>query len=147
MKRKLMVYLLRASGLALAALIISVHPSYSAVPGENGRVHLNRHQLRTLQTTAHTADDFYLLSEYYAQEGQRLERKAKEHQEEAEGYASGRVFEPKTGIPGGLLAHCRYFAWYYHQKAEQQKSLATHYEDLAKAAGGCCDKSPIDRGA
>jgi hypothetical protein len=43
------------------------------------------------------------------------------------------VFEPKTGFPGGLLAHCRYFAWYYHQKAEQQRSLAAYYEDMAKS--------------
>src|ERR1700756_5055290 len=111
--------------LALAVMTVSMHLGYAAVPQETGPVHLGRHQRKALQKTAHTADDFWVLSKYYAQESERLERKAKAHQEEAEGYASGRVFEPK--FPGGLLAHCRHFAWYYHQKAEQRKSLATHY--------------------
>jgi hypothetical protein len=125
----------------MAALTISARLGYAAVPEEKGPTHLNNHQLKTLQKTAHTADDFCLLSKFYAQESARLERKAREHQEEADGYASRRVFEPKTGFSGGLLAHCRYFAWYYHQKAERQRSLAAYDEDLAQSAGGRCDKS------
>jgi hypothetical protein len=48
---------------------------------------------------------------------------------------------PKRVFPG-LLAHCRYVAWYYHQKADNKRGLAAHYEALAKAAVGRCEKSP-----
>lgn len=125
----------------ITAVTISVGFGYAAVPEDKGSVHLSKHQLKTLQKTAHSADDFCLLSKYYSQESERSERKAKQHEEEADGYASRRVFEPKTGLPGGLLAHCRYFAWYYHQKAEKQKSLAAHYKNLAQSAGTRWDKS------
>ena len=84
----------------LAALTISVRFGYATVPEEKGPTYLNKHQLKTLRKRAHTADDFCLLSKSYAQESARLERKAREHQEEADGYASGRVFEPKNSDSG-----------------------------------------------
>jgi hypothetical protein len=123
----------------IAALTISARFGYAAVPEEKGPTHLNKHQLKTLQKTAHTADDFCLLSKFYAQESEHLERTAMEYEEQADRYAS-RLFNPKTGFPGGFLGQCRYLASYYHHKAEQRESLATHYEDLAQAAGGRCDK-------
>lgn len=125
----------------VTALTFLVPLGNAAVPGDNGSVHLSRHQLKTLQKTARTGDDFCLLSKYFTQQSDRLERNAKEHQEEADGYASRRVFEPKTGLPGGLLAHCRYFAWYDHQEAEKKKSLAAPYKSLAQSAGARCTKS------
>ncbi len=78
--------------------------------------------------------DFERLALYYTIQSQRLQKRADEHADEGEGYASRRVFELKTGLPGVLLAHCRYFAWYYQKKTNQAKALATQYDALAKSA-------------
>jgi hypothetical protein len=96
---------------------------------------MSKKELKWLTKNGAKQADFERLASYYTIQTQRLQKRADEHAEEAEGYASRRVFEPKTGIPGGLLAHCRYFAWYYGEKANQAKVLAKHYEALAKSAG------------
>lgn len=98
-------------------------------------VQMSKKELKWLTKNGAKQADFERLASYYSIQNQRLQKRADEHAEEAEGYASRRVFEPKTGIPGGLLAHCRYFAWYYKEKANQAKALAEHYEALAKSAG------------
>jgi hypothetical protein len=124
----------------IAALTISARAGHAAVPEKKGPTHLNKHQLKTLKKSAHTPDEFWLLSKYYGQESEHQERTAMEYEEQADRYAS-RLFNPKTGFPGGFLGQCRYLASYYHHKAEQRERLATHYQDLAQAAGGRCDKS------
>jgi hypothetical protein len=43
-------------------------------------------------------------------------------------------FRTENGY-AGRLAHCRYFACYYEEKANQAKSLASNYEELAKSVG------------
>lgn len=96
---------------------------------------ISKKQLKWLMKDGAKPADFERLAAYYTIHSQRVQKRVDEHAEEAEGYASRRVFEPKRCIPGGLLAHCRYFAWYYQEKANQAKALATHYEELAKSAG------------
>ncbi len=78
--------------------------------------------------------DFERLGSYYTVQNQRLQKRADEHADEGEDYASRRVFELKTGLPGVLLAHCRYFAWHYQKKSNQAKALATQYDASAKSA-------------
>lgn len=118
--------------LLLAALTAFGGPQCVAVRSEG---QMSKKELKWLIKNGANQADFERLASYYTVQSQRLQKRADEHAEEAEGYASRRVFEPKTGIPGGLLAHCRYFAWYYREKANQAKALARHYEALAKSAG------------
>lgn len=91
---------------------------------------LKKKELRHLIATARTEDDHLRLAAYYRCKAKLLARKAQEHADEADAFASGRLFEPKTGIPGGLLAHCRQFSAYYWQQARRAEEMAESQEKL-----------------
>lgn len=90
---------------ASAALTVSIStgPPSAAELRAPDRLQLSKGEVKSLLRAAHTAEGFRLLSRYYGQEGERLEQRAREHHEEAEGYASRRVFEPEQASPAALL--------------------------------------------
>jgi len=59
-----------------------------------------------------------------------------EHEEEADDYATERRFEPKTGIPGGLLAHCRQLSELYRRRSRSASAAALIDHEKAEAIGG-----------
>lgn len=91
--------------LVLSAALVAVQSN--AAPQERVQHKLTKKELTSLVKNARTASDHRLLAAYYRQEAERLMKRSKEHEELAGAYANRTVFEPKTGLLGGLVHHCR----------------------------------------
>lgn len=98
--------------------------------------------LKHLLNNTRTPADHLRLAAYYRHRAQKLRNRSEAHEAEAQGYASRSVFEPKTGIPGGLLRHCREWAWRYAEDAKQADALAAVHDKLSQQMQNASESPP-----
>lgn len=123
------------AGLLLVSLVMFSLPAFatqSTAPELQTEQKLSKKQLKYLLNHTRTPADHLQLAAYYRQKAQQLRDRSAVHEAEAQGYASRTVFEPKTGIPGGLLRHCREWAWRYAEDARTAEAIAETHEKLAQ---------------
>jgi hypothetical protein len=104
----------------------------STAPELQTEQQLSKKQLKYLLHQARTPADHLQIPAYYRQKAKQLRDRSSERNTEADGYANRSVFEPKTGIPGGLLGHCREWAWRYAEDARKAEAMAETHEKLAQ---------------
>ena len=112
----------------LAALTLSATPRLRAV--ESRAPKLSQKQLSALISNAKTPEDHQKLADYYRQHAMAFAQKSKEHTEMPERW-------PVLGMPkqpGFAPGPCRYFAELYAREAQDAEAMASHHEDMAKAA-------------
>ena len=110
------------AGLLFVSLVMFSLPGFavqSTAPELQTEQKLSKKQLKYLLNHARTPVDHLRLAAYYRHKAQQLRNRSAAHTAEADGYAKRSVFEPKTGIPGGLLRHCREWAWRYAEDAKK----------------------------
>jgi hypothetical protein len=101
------------------------------------QVHIHKPRaIKELEARAQTKEDFENLATLWENEATRYIRLAMEHKQEADDYATRRRFEPKTGIPGGLLAHCRQLFELDRQRTRSASAAALVNHEKAEAIGG-----------
>lgn len=132
-----------AAAVLLSQGLLSIHPFAGAqsipIQGDFAAKLVRIHQpraIKDLEARAHTREDFERLASLWESEATGYTQKAVEHEEEADDYATRRRFEPKTGIPGGLLNHCRQFAKLSRQRSRSASAAASIDHDKANAVGG-----------
>ncbi len=99
---------------------------------KQARIHKPR-AIKDLEAHAQTKEDFERLATLWEKEATRYARAAMEHEEEADDYATGRRFEAKTGISGGVLAHCRQLSELYRQRSRSALAAALIDHEKAEA--------------
>lgn len=97
---------------------------------------LSKKELKALIRNPRTATDHRRITAYYRWKARRLLQGATEHQQLADAYANRTLFEPKTGIPGGLYEHCRHWAAVDERDALKMDSLAEVHDRLAAQQSG-----------
>jgi hypothetical protein len=123
------------SGLLFVSLVMLSLPAFAVQPTAPElqiEQKLSKKQLKYLLNHARTPADHLQLAAYYRQKAQQLRDRSAAQTTEADGYAKRTVFEPKTGIPGGLLRHCREWAWRYAEDAKKANAMAETHEKLAQ---------------
>lgn len=132
-------------GLLLVSLAVFSLPAFavqSTVPEPRTEQQLSNKQLKYLLHNARTPADHLRLAAYYRHRAQKLRNRSEAHEAEAQGYASRSAFEPKTGIPGGLLRHCREWAWRYAEDAKQADALAAMHDKLSQQIQKASESPP-----
>ncbi len=117
--------------LAVCLLGIASSSSLSSQP-TNPQSRMSKKELKWLIQNAKTTADHQKLAAYYRSQAEHLMKESRKHQELAEAYANRTIFEPKTGDPGGLLAHCREFAALEAKAAKEAQQMAAIHEEMAK---------------
>jgi hypothetical protein len=116
--------------------LLSFAPAYSAAAERNPT--LSKKDLKVLLKSAKTPTEHQRIADYYRQKAQQLTASSKQHSGLAATYAKNPPFpalESKHGVSFGQGAtHCRYWAKRDAEEATKSEALATHHEDLAKAA-------------
>lgn len=133
------------ASLLFASLVMFSLPVFaiqSTAPELQTQQKLSKKQLKYLVNHAKTPADHLQLAAYYRHKAQQLRNRSAAHKAEAQGYASRTVFEPKTGIPGGLLRHCREWAWRYAEDAKQADALAAMHDKLSQRMQNASDSPP-----
>ena len=133
------------AGLLLVSLVmfsLSAFAVQSTAPELQSEQKLSKKQLKHLVNHAKTPADHLQLAAYYRHKAQQLRNRSAAHEAEADGYASRTVFEPKTGIPGGLLRHCRDWAWRYAEDAKQAEALAAMHDKLSQQVQNASESPP-----
>ncbi len=102
---------------------------------KQARIHKAR-AIKDLEAHAQTKEDFERVATLWENEATRYARAAMEHEEEAADYATGRRFEAKAGISGGLLAHCRQLSELCRQRSRSASDAALIDREEAEAIGG-----------
>lgn len=121
----------------LASVIVAVLVlAFSATAfAANPAPTLSKKELKSLLATAKTSADHLRLAEFYRQESQRLEAKAKYHEDMATLYQNKPLpFEGKYPYGTVGLSHCRQFEQLYQTQAQEAEALARLHIDMAKAA-------------
>ena len=121
--------------LLFVSLVMFSLPAFavqSTAPEPQTQQRLSRKQFKYLLHHARTPGDHLQIAAYYRQKAKQLRDRSSEYTTEADGYANRSVFEPKTGIPGGLLRHCREWAWRYAEDARKAEAMAETHEKLAQ---------------
>lgn len=129
----------------LLMLPLPVLAAHSAAPEPQTNEKLSNKQRKYLLHQATTPADHLRLAAYYRDKAQKLRDRAAAHDLEAGGYANRSLFEPKTGIAGGLLRHCREWAWRYAQEAKRYDALAEVQEKLAREMSNAVETAPHPR--
>jgi hypothetical protein len=132
MKKALALLVISFALLPLTSTILSALSAEATTQQRSERKKLSKKQVKWLNSNARTASEHEMLATYYRARAERLTKKSREHQELADAYANRTIFEPKTGIPGGLLRHCREWAADFSRAAKQANSLAEMHEILAQ---------------
>ena len=133
------------AGLLFVSLVIFSLPAFairSTAPELQTEQKLSKEQLKYLVNHAKTPADHLQLAAYYRHKAQQLRSRSAAHEAEAQGYATRAVFEPKTGIPGGLLRHCREWAWRYAEDAKQADALAAVHDKLSQQMQNASESPP-----
>jgi hypothetical protein len=119
--------------LALALVLVSA-PVEGRAAAQSGP-QISRKEAKELMHHASAPEDYRKLSAYFEQEAQSLEARAREHEEEADHYASTPGIQPKVPYPGGWVTHCRFLASEYKLEAQKASAEADHYNGLAGGRG------------
>jgi len=114
------------SSIALAVILAA--PRLGAV--ESSAPKVSEKQLQALTSNAKTPEDHQKLADYYRQQAKAFAQKSKEHTEMPEKWPVRGMPKQLTFAPG----HCRYFAELYAREARDAEALASHHQDMAKAA-------------
>ena len=114
------------SSIALAVILAA--PRLGAV--ESSAPKVSEKQLQALTSNAKTPEDHQKLADYYRQQAKAFAQKSKEHTEMPEKWPVRGMPKQLTFAPG----HCRYFAGLYAREARDAEVLASHHQDMAKAA-------------
>ena len=120
----------------LTARTFCAPPRLGAV--ESSAPKLSQKQLLALISNARTPEDDQKLADHYHQQAKAFAQKSKEHTEMPERW-------PVLGMPkqpGFAPGPCRYFAELYAREAQDAEAMASHHEDMAKAAADSPTKAP-----
>lgn len=128
--------------LSVVMILLPALAVESTVPAARPEPQLNNKQLKYLVNHAKAPADHLQLAAYYRDKAQQLRNRSAAHTAEADGYAKRSVFEPKTGIPGGLLRHCREWAWRYAEDAKQAEALAAMHDKLSQGMQNAGETPP-----
>jgi hypothetical protein len=115
--------------LALALVLVSA-PLEGRAAAQAGP-QISRKEAKELFHRASSPQDYRKLSAYFEQKAESLEAKAREHEEEADHYASTPGAQPKMFYPGGWVTHCRSLASEYKLEAQKAHAQAGQYNGLA----------------
>jgi hypothetical protein len=109
--------------LFLASLVgLAAEAGASAVP--------TKKQAKILEATANTPQEHLSLLMYYRDVARRFEEKVRYHEEMAEIYRKNPLpYDGKVAVP--MQRHCKDWAFYFGQKAEQATVLATYHQEQA----------------
>ena len=94
---------------------------------------LNHKDVTNLIANAKTPADHAKIAQYYRQEGRKLERQSKEHEEMSAGYKSNPMYA-SSKFASSTVDHCAYFVKTKREGAEKMNELAAMHEEMAKDA-------------
>ncbi len=97
--------------------------------------HLSHRELKALIQNATTREEHLRIAAYYHLESAKLQKQSTEHADLESAYANGTRYSPKSGMPGGELQHCKYFAESIAAAAREAEALSVAHDTMAKNAG------------
>lgn len=115
----------------LSACLLSITFATSLRSESTKPQKVSKKEFRWLIQNAKTAADHQKLAAYYTAQAEHLMKESKKHQEYAEIYAN-RPLWGKSGIPDGLVAHCRQLAVLEAKAANEAQQMADIHEEMAK---------------
>ena len=96
---------------------------------------LSKEEVKTLITSAKTAQDHQRLAQHFDAKADQLEAESKEHQELAAHYkAHPTIHEMKHPGSPQTAGHCQYFADDLHKASLRARQMATDHREMGKQA-------------